>query len=162
MTAINLAESARLATIDDVEAIVELVGEARASIADVRGGNLWLNREARQLPADESITLAVQSPDQLLVVGELDAIAVGYAAAHLETLADHSLLAVVDDLFVLPDGREVGVGEEIMSLLLQWATDQGCRGIDAAALPGDRHTKNFFESNGLVARAILVHKSLTP
>ena len=38
---------------------------------------------------------------------------------------------------------------------------QGCFGVDSLALPGDRHTKNFFESFGLVARAIIVHRSLS-
>jgi hypothetical protein len=32
--------------------------------------------------------------------------------------------------------------------------------VDSLALPGDRHTKNFFEAFGLVARAIVVHKTL--
>ena len=38
------------------------------------------------------------------------------------------------------------------------AAAQGCFGVDSLALPGDRHTKNFFESFGLVARAIVVHR----
>ena len=41
------------------------------------------------------------------------------------------------------------------------APTQGCFGVDSLALPGDRHTKNFFESFGLVARAIIVHRSLS-
>ena len=44
--------------------------------------------------------------------------------------------------------------------LLAWATAQGCFGIDALALPGNRATKNFFERYGLTARAIIVHKRL--
>jgi hypothetical protein len=32
--------------------------------------------------------------------------------------------------------------------------------MDSLALPGDRATKNFFESFGLKARAIVVHRSL--
>ena len=33
--------------------------------------------------------------------------------------------------------------------------------MDSLALPGDRATKNFFETHGLVARAITVHRRLT-
>jgi hypothetical protein len=36
----------------------------------------------------------------------------------------------------------------------------GCVGIDALALPGNRQTKNFFESFGFTARAIVVHRRL--
>ena len=41
-----------------------------------------------------------------------------------------------------------------------WARAAGCIGIDSLALPGDRATKNFFEAAGLIARAIVVHRSL--
>ena len=47
-----------------------------------------------------------------------------------------------------------------MDLLLEWCRSRGCVGIDAVALPGDRHTKNFFETFGLTARAIVVHRNL--
>jgi hypothetical protein len=49
----------------------------------------------------------------------------------------------------------------MMEDLVAWCTAQGCFGVDSLALPGDRHTKNFFESFGLVARAIVVHRSIT-
>ena len=65
------------------------------------------------------------------------------------------------DLYVLPDARGVGVGEAMMGLCLDWARRNGCIGLDSMALPGDRHTKNFFESFGLVARAIIVHRRLS-
>ena len=48
-----------------------------------------------------------------------------------------------------------------MDALIEWCRAQGCFGVDSLALPGDRHTKNFFESFGLVARAIVVHRSLS-
>jgi hypothetical protein len=44
--------------------------------------------------------------------------------------------------------------------LVAHASDAGAIGIDALALPGDRATKNFFETFGLKARAIVVHRSL--
>ena len=60
-----------------------------------------------------------------------------------------------------PDAREVGAGEAMMNAVLDWAASMRCRGVDATALPGDRQTKNFFESFGLVARAISVHRAIT-
>ncbi len=85
---------------------------------------------------------------------------VGYAVGRVEVLRDGGRLAVVDELYVEPDAREVAVGEALMDDLLEWATAQGCFGIDALALPGNRATKNFFERYGLTARAIVVHKRL--
>ena len=43
---------------------------------------------------------------------------------------------------------------------MAWAKRWGCIGVDSLALPGDRDTKNFFETHGLVARAITVHRTL--
>ena len=69
---------------------------------------------------------------------------------------------MVDELFVEPEARGVGVGEAMMDLLVAWCVERGCVGIDAVALPGDRDTKNFFETFGLKARAIVVHRPLEP
>jgi len=48
----------------------------------------------------------------------------------------------------------------MMVTLEEWARERSLVGLDAVALPGDRDTKNFFETFGLVARAIQVHRSL--
>ena len=58
------------------------------------------------------------------------------------------------------DAYRVGAGK--LDEVLAWCTERGCRGVDALALPGNRETKNFFETAGLVARAIVVHKRLVP
>jgi hypothetical protein len=47
-----------------------------------------------------------------------------------------------------------------MDAVLAWCRECGCFGVDSLALPGNRETKNFFESFGLVARAIVVHRNL--
>ena len=52
------------------------------------------------------------------------------------------------------------VGEAMLELILPWAKENDCRGIDALVLPGMRESKNFFEMFGLVARAIVVHRPL--
>jgi GNAT superfamily N-acetyltransferase len=69
-------------------------------------------------------------------------------------------LAAVSDLFVDPEARGVGVGEALMDDLVAWARARGCIGVDAMVLPGNRETKNFFETFGLTARAIVVHRAL--
>jgi L-amino acid N-acyltransferase YncA len=66
----------------------------------------------------------------------------------------------VEQIYVEPGARSVGVGEAILDLLIVEATERGAIGIEALALPGDRATKNFFETHGMVARAIIVHRRL--
>ena len=95
-----------------------------------------------------------------MAVGTIDDVVVGYGLVRAERLGDGSLLGVIDDIYVDPGARSVGVGEALMDHLIDWCRAQGCFGVDSLALPGDRATKNFFESFGLVARAIVVHRPL--
>lgn len=157
---ISIDESARPADLDDIDVVAAIVDHATIELEPRRGGSLWARREARVLPAADGLRQALIDEDQLLVVGAIDESVVGYAAVHREELHDGEFLAVVDDIYVLPDARGVGVGEAMLDLCLEWATSRGCIGLDSLALPGDRHTKNFFESFGLVARAIIVHRRL--
>jgi len=48
----------------------------------------------------------------------------------------------------------------LLDYVIEWATERHCVGVDSLVLPGNRETKNFFESFGLVARAIVVHRAL--
>lgn len=157
----SIEESARPAEPDDIEVIDALVDYAIAEIEPRRGGALWARREARARPAADALRRALVDDDHLLVVGTIDDSVVGHASVNREVLRDDTVLAVVADLYVLPDARGVGVGEAMMGLCLDWARRNGCIGLDSMALPGDRHTKNFFESFGLVARAIIVHRRLS-
>lgn len=121
---------------------------------------MWELADARTVPYEARLEQELADPDVLVLAGTLDDAVVGYAVVHLEALADATTLGIIDDLYTEPDARSVGVGEEMMKALLAWCRARGCRGVDGRALPGDRHTKNFFEANGLVARAIVVHRSL--
>jgi GNAT superfamily N-acetyltransferase len=153
-------ERVRQATPDDLTRLVELAESARTELEPTRGGGVWIRREARPAPVSPSISAALDDPDQLVIVGELDGSGVGYAIARLEPLRDGTVLTVLDDIYVEPGARSVGVGELLMNHVVDWATAKGSFGIDSLALPGNRATKNFFESFGLVARAIVVHRSL--
>lgn len=95
-------------------------------------------------------------------MASLDSASVGFAAARLQRLVDGSLLADIEALYVLPEARGVGLGEALMDEVLAWATESGAIGVDSIALPGDRVTKNFFERYGLTARALQVHRRLSP
>lgn len=157
-------ESARLAVEADLSDVADLARRAIVELGEGKGGDLWRRREARQEPLEAEITAAIAGDvgghAGQVVVGTVDDAVVGYGVVHLETLADGGRLAVVDDVYVEPDAREVGVGEAMMDDMVAFARAEGCVGIDALVLPGDRHSKNFFETFGLTARAIVVHRSL--
>jgi len=153
-------ERVRAAAERDLPDLVELAETARKELEPTRGGSVWIRREARPDPVGASIEAALHDPDHLVLVGELDGAVVGYAIARLEILRDGGLLTVLDDIYVEAGARSVGIGELLMDEVVAWATSRGSFGIDSIALPGNRATKNFFESFGLVARAIVVHRDL--
>jgi L-amino acid N-acyltransferase YncA len=153
-------EAARLATPEDVPRLAELAAESVAEQAEARGGAIWSQREARALPADESLRSALGDPSQLVLAGTIDGAVVGYAVVAQERLRTGALLGVLRDIYVEPQCREVGVGEALVDEVIGWCRSAGCVGIDALALPGNRETKNFFESFGFTARALIPHRKL--
>ena len=156
-------EGARTATSADAPALIALVRQATEELAPHRGGQVWRQHDAWPEPIDEAITARcgpTPPAGTCAVVGTIDDTVIGYGLGRLDPLHDGTVLAVVTDLFVDPAARAVGVGEAMMDLLVAWATEHQAIGIDALALPGDRETKNFFETFGLTARALVVHRSL--
>ena len=154
------AVGARVASPDDLPWLTFLADQALEEIAATKGGDVWVRREGRRQPVEASLREDLEAGDHLVVAGTLDDVVVGYAVAHQEPLPDGDVLGVVTDLFVTPEGRGVGVGASMTELLLTWAGEVGCMGVDSVALPGTRETKNFFESFGLTARAIVVHRRI--
>lgn len=154
-------EAARPATAGDLPRLVELSRAARVELAaHARGGPLFLLHEARPEPIDADLALALDDPDQHVVVGTIDGHPMGYGTVRSEVLRDGSRLGIIDDLFVEEGARAVGVGEVIMGALLDWCRQAGCDGVDATALPGARATKNFFEETGFTARLLIMHHRL--
>lgn len=155
-----MEEAARPATGEDVPRLAQLVVEAVAEQAEGRGGRIWSARETRALPADASLAALVADPDALVLAGTIDGTVVGYAVTVTEQLRTGDRLGVVTDVYVEEGARGVGVGEALLDQVVAWCEAAGCIGIDALALPGNRSTKNFFESFGFTARAIVVHRRL--
>lgn len=150
-------EAAREATQGDLDRLVELSEQAVDQQIEKRGGPLWSVRESRLRPHEETLTRDLRSDDARVVVGTYHGYVSGYASCVIESLRDETTLGVVTDIYVEPEFRAVGIGEEMMNQLVDWARDRGCIGVDSLALPGDRETKNFFETFGLKARALLVN-----
>ncbi len=155
-----MSETARPATSDDLDPLARLAEDAVAEQAEARGGPLWSRRETRTPPYRVSLEQAFHDPDRELWVGLYADAIVGYAVCGLEVLRTGELLGRVEDLYVMPDARSVGVGEALMDLIVAWCEQRRCVGIDAHALPGNRATKNFFETFGFKARLLTVHRPL--
>ncbi len=151
-------ESARLAVADDVVAIEAINARQREEIRDERGGSLFLRREAGPAPVAPRIEKGL-TDGAIVVVGCYDEVIFGYGFAEIEELLDGSNLARLTDFVVDADARKAGIGEAMMDLLIAEAKQRDCIGIDSVALPGDRNTKNFFESFGLKARMLTVHRA---
>ena len=154
-------EAARPATPNDVAALAELSDRALAELAPTRGGAVFVAREGRAQPTAETLAADVADPGVAVLVGTIDDHPVGYAVGRTETLRDGSSLGVISDLYVEEGARAVGVGEALMGGLLTFFRAQGCAGVDATALPGNRATKNFFEESGFTARLLVMHHRLT-
>jgi GNAT superfamily N-acetyltransferase len=155
-------EGARQATVHDVERLAVLARQGGEELTPMRGGALWAAREARPEPLEDGFAALIGRSDTTVVLGTIHDVPIGFGVGRIEQLRDGRALGVVDELFVEPEARSIGVGEAIVDVLLEFFTAHDCIGADALALPGNRATKNFFEQQGFVARAIVMHKRLVP
>ncbi len=155
-----VAIDVRRATADDLDVLAEAHRLGQAAVANARGGPLDTLLNGRSEPIEESFAADLADATTIVTVGTADSAVVGYCVLEIRDLRNGDKLGVVNDLWVHPDARGIGIGFVLMREASETATANGCCGIDARALPGDRATKNFFESFGLVARAIEVHRSL--
>jgi GNAT superfamily N-acetyltransferase len=140
----------RPATSGDVEQLRTLEREARDALVGRRGGDRWLETNAPRGARWEDAVGA--GGVEVAVIGD---ILVGYLVSHH---ADK--VAIIDDVYVTPDAREVGFGDALVAAAMAAGRAAGCGLIEGEALPGDRHVKNLYERAGITARLIVVSKAL--
>jgi ribosomal protein S18 acetylase RimI-like enzyme len=153
-----MTERARLAAEADLDAVEAIAATVVADMVDARGGALFLTLESGKGTVRERFGRAVALDDQIAIVGCFDDVVFGFVLATIEVLPDGTRLGSIEALTVAPEARGVGIGEAMMNLVLGELRAAGCVGVDSRALPGDRETKNFFESFGLKARLLTVHQ----
>ncbi len=154
-------ESARLAATDDLDEIAAIGGAVLEPLPQARGGPIFTALEIGFDTPRGRARRALSAPDTAgCAVGEFDGVVFGYAVWTIEQLDGGGTLGRLHDFAVHPDARSVGIGEAMMDLIVADLKDRGCVGVDAWALPGDRATKNFFESFGLKARLLTAHRKL--
>ena len=111
-------ESSRPASADDIPRVVELAELMRAELGAMRGGSLWLEREAWPEPLGDAYGALLARDDALLLVGAIDDAVIAFAAVVIEELRSGARLGVITDLFVEPEAREVGVGEVLADAMV--------------------------------------------
>lgn len=137
----------RPATAADVADVAELESSARRSLIGQRGGDRWLETHPAHRGAPEG--------DATVWVGTIDDAVVGYLVCELA-----GEVARILDVFVRPEARELGFGDELLAAAVTAARAAGARRLEGEALPGDRDTKNLYERAGIKARLITVSTEL--
>ena len=153
-------ESARLACKQDTSVLGDLAVEAREEMRTKRGGDVLDRLDTARDDPKSSMERIFEAKENVVVLGTIDDVPVGFGFMKVTEVADGAGHAFLEILYVDPSGRSVGGGEAMLGLLIQEAIKRGAVGIEAVALPGDRATKNFFETHGMTARAITVHREL--
>lgn len=149
---------ARVAVGDDATALARLEAAARDTLASVdRGGPQWLATHPELGVPGWSVRLA--DPGWRTVVAGIDDVVLAYGAMRVPLGAPRAV-ATIEAIHVDPGAREVGLGEAVLTALVEAAQACGADEIEATALPGDRETKNLYERMGLVARLIVVSRRL--
>jgi GNAT superfamily N-acetyltransferase len=144
-------EVVRRAEVSDAPVIADLEAQARHHLIEERGGAALL---AEQPPVGEWVT-AIEDHARWVGVAELDGFVVGY----LELAFDGDA-ALVRQIYVQPEARELGFGDDLLAAARQEAQRRGCAALEGVALPGDRDTKNLYERAGMTARKIIVSTRL--
>jgi GNAT superfamily N-acetyltransferase len=144
-------EVVRRAEFADAPQLGELEAAARHHLIDQRGGAALL---AEQLAIGDWAP-AIEDHARWIGVAELDGFVVGY----LE-LAFTGHIAVVRQVYVQPEARELGFGDGLLDAARHEAQRHGCSALEGFALPGDRDTKNLYERAGITARKIIVSTKL--
>ncbi len=156
-------EASRPAGEHDIARIVELAHVMRAELSVMKGGAIWLQREAWPDPLDARIPRAASNGTTRSSSSAPSTTSCSASGRQWSNgCGPATSLGVITDLFVEEGAREVGIGEEIMDDLVAFCTERGCIGIDGFALPGHRATKNFFEENHFTARMLTMHHRLAP
>ena len=155
-----MIDPARPATGADRGPLVLMARRAWDEAVGQRGGPQFAREQG---PLDDWIDRfdqLVDSDESLLLVGGIDGVPLGFSLAQLRRFGTAESVVGLPVLYTEPEARSVGIAAGLMDVVAAWARDRGAAGLDASVLPGNRSAKNFFESFGMKARLIQVHRRL--
>jgi GNAT superfamily N-acetyltransferase len=150
--------SARRAETDDIAVLESLYRSLEREMRSLHA--MWPLADGLDEPVSESFADAIEEPDTIVLIGEIDGYPFGFLMARVERLlaqADGQLVGAIRLIYVDQLAREVALGEEMREVALQILRGRGITRFDAHVLPGHRLAKNFFEAGGFAARSIIMH-----
>ena len=150
--------SVRQATQDDIPTIVDLYQDAEAEQTAKKP--IFALTDGLDESFEDSITAAMAAPDSWVHVGLIDGVVVGFIWATLEDMlvrAGGSKIGFIRLVYTDPPARGVGVGHQMLEVVMEDLRKLGVRHFDAIAGPGQRDTKNFFEGHEFAARSLIMH-----
>ena len=154
-------EDCRPAQAGDVAQIATLARAMRAELAPLKGGRVFLDREARGEPLEDAYQALLDADDSYLVVGSLDNVVVGFGAVEVEKLRSGATLGVITDLFVDVEARSVGVGRR--SPKRWWRTAPiGDASVLTHAPAGSPSDEELLRGARLHRPALVMHHVLQP
>ena len=145
----------RGAGVGDAPGLAALEARAREQLVEQRGGPQAL---AEQPPVEDWAALLSGRNGVRVFVATIDDVPLGFLELHLP---DHEGRAIVRQVYVHEEARELGFGDDMIGLAIDATRTAGGTVIESFALPGDRNTKNLFERAGMTARKLIVGKKLT-
>ena len=149
---------ARLADHSDLGTLETLFRSLEKEMTTLQG--MWPLADGLDEPVIDSFAKALDDPDAIVLLGEIDGYPFGFLLARTEPLlvqAGGERVGAIRLVYVEDEAREVGVAEEMREKALEMLRGRGITKFDAHVLPGHRLTKNFFEAGGFAARSIVMH-----
>jgi len=151
-------ETARPAAEGDLEDLAVLWRHAVEELDGQRGG--WaLAGSLYRAHLEAFLRASLDDPDQFLAVGLIDDVPVGVACLRADR-DRREPLGWLELIYVEPNARQVGVADVMLTLVTARCREWGMAGLDAPALPGNRSAKSFFETQGMQARLLTMHRPL--
>ncbi len=149
---------ARPAQSEDREMLDELLSSAKTELQTQRGGEIYMLTEVRK--DFSNLETELESPSAAVVVGIFEDLVVGWGSAREYQIPAGPKIGKISELYVQPEARDIGVGEDILAALLDWVKAAGCQGVEGTALPGNREMKGIFERFGIKTRMLVVYKDI--
>ena len=155
-----MIDPVRPATRDDRDALTGMARRAWDEAVDQRGGPQFARETGPLDDWTSRLDDLIDRDDTLLLIGGIDGVPLGFTLARVHRFGTDDSVVDLPVLYTEPEARSVGIAAGLMASVAAWARRQGAAGLDAAVLPGNRSAKNFFESFGMKARLIRVHRRL--
>ena len=153
-----MTPTSRRATINDVPDLVRLYRRLEAEQTALK--KMWPVADGLAEPVDQSLRSILSDDESVVSIGEIDSVVLGFAWGRREALlpqAGGAMIGSVRLIYTEEEARGVGVGHEMVTLVLDELRSRGVTLFDAYVSPGHRHAKNFFEAHGFSARRIAMH-----